>query len=44
MRINFEFRAKNAKIPDCVAERSQFELSGDFVIEDFGSLSAQSFH
>ena len=30
MRTIFEFFAENAKIEDCLAERSHFELSGDF--------------
>jgi hypothetical protein len=31
MRSIFDFPAENAKIEDWVAERSRFELSGDFV-------------
>jgi hypothetical protein len=30
MRTLFEFLAENAKITDWLAERSHFELSGDF--------------
>ena len=30
MRTIFKFPAEKAEIADCLAERSQFELSGDF--------------
>jgi len=30
VRAVFEFSGENAKIADCLAERSHFELSGDF--------------
>jgi len=30
LRSIFDLPAENAKIQDCMAERSHFELSGDF--------------